>query len=309
MRWRERAIVAFDTETTGLLPFGGDRIIEFAAVRMWLAPDGSVARTEPFTRLVNPGIPIPRKVTELTGISDATVAGAPPFSTIASEVHTLLSDAVTVAHNYPFDLAFLTGELRAAGLGWPAPLAEIDTVDLSIAKFPEERTHKLGDLCARLGIPLVGAHRAEADAAATGACFAALARRHEVDDELQTLLDWARAIGRPPDDGALAVDTRCRVVFAAGRHHGAPVADHPVELAWMATAKVLGPQGWGWRFSDATRRWARRWLDVRGAGRSPTSPKVPHATDWVLDSCALPDRAPERAPSRGRDDLHLRTVN
>lgn len=304
MRWRDRPIVAFDTETTGLFPFGGDRVIEFAAVRMWLGKDGRVERSEPSVFLVNPGIPVPRKVTEITGIDDAALAKAPAFAAVARDVHALLSDAVTVAHNYPFDLGFLTMEFRLAGLDWPGPLAEIDTVDLSMAHFKSERTHKLSDLCARLGVPLVGAHRAEADAAACGHCLVQLTARHQIDDDLQTLLDWAGAIGRPPEDGALAVDVRGRVVFRTGRHAGEPVRDHPVELAWMERAKERGPDGWQWRFGEPTRRWIRRWLGVRGAGRSPTAPKTPHVTDWALDSCVVPDRGPERSRP---DDLELRS--
>ncbi len=74
MQWRRHPIVAFDTETTGLEPFAGDRIIEFAAVVLELGPDGRVARREDHSFLVNPGIPIPRKVTEITGIADHHVA-------------------------------------------------------------------------------------------------------------------------------------------------------------------------------------------------------------------------------------------
>jgi DNA polymerase III epsilon subunit family exonuclease len=295
--------VAFDTETTGLQPFGGDRVIEFAAVRLWLGRDGRVERTEPSVWLVNPGIPVPRKVTEITGIDDAAVAQAAPFTAIAADVAALLHDAVTVAHNYPFDLSFLTMELRNAGREWPGPLAEIDTVDLSMSLFPSERGHRLADLCARLDVPLVGAHRAVNDAAATGQCLVQLLARHQVDDDLQTLLDWAGAIGRPPEDGALAIDTRNRVVFRQGELAGRPVADHPVELAWMERARERGPDGWRWKFDASTRRWIRRWLGVRGSGRVPTPPRNPHASNWELDSCVVPDRRHERP----RDaDLELR---
>ncbi len=81
MNWKDVPIVAFDTETTGLNPHDGDRVIEFAAVKIWADENGHVARVEPYEKLFNPGIPIPRKVTEITGIDDDTVADAPEFET------------------------------------------------------------------------------------------------------------------------------------------------------------------------------------------------------------------------------------
>lgn len=301
MQWRHHPVVAFDTETTGLEPFGGDRIIEFAAVVFELGPDGRVARREDHSFLVNPGIPIPRKVTEITGIADHHVADKPSFHDIAPRVRDLLAGAVTVAHNYPFDLAFLTQELQRVGLHWPEPLAEIDTVDLSMACFPEARSHRLSDLCERLDVPLDNAHRATDDAAACGLCFVNLARRHDVPDDLQDMLDWARAIGRPPEEGPIGVDAHGRAVFTEGPHAGEPVARHPVHLQWVTAARARTPAGWGWRHPASARRWARRWLEVRGAGRARQHPKSFHEQDWVTDSCIAV--APEADPGKPRETL------
>lgn len=285
MKWKHRPVVAFDTETTGLEPFNGDRIIEFAAVVLHLSDNGEVVREERHAWLLNPGIAIPKKVQRITGITDEDVADQPRFEEIAEQVRDLLSGAVTVAHNYPFDLAFLTQELRNVGLSWPEPLAEVDTVDLSIKLYDDERGHKLEDLCRRLDVQLDGAHRASNDAAACGRCFAELARRHHVDDDLQAMLDWSNAIGRPPENGPLGTDDSGRVVFLEGEHANAPVADHPIHLAWMDKARERGIDGWRWRFPESTRRWIRRWLDVRGSGRARTSAKSVRAEDWAIDVC------------------------
>src|SRR5688572_11773414 len=110
MKWKHLRVVAFDTETTGLDPFGGDRIIEVALVILRLGDDGRVTEATSTAHFVNPGIPIPRKVTELTGIKDADVASAPTFAQLAGELAEVFAGAVAVAHNYPFDLAFLTQE-------------------------------------------------------------------------------------------------------------------------------------------------------------------------------------------------------
>ena len=187
MKWKSLPIVAFDTETTGLEPFGGDRIIEFAAVILRLDEDGRVADRIDKSYLINPERPIPRKVTEITGISEADVIDAPPFADVVEHIHGLFVDAITVAHNYPFDMGFLSAEFERTGRHWPEPLAEVDTVDLSMKVFPDARSHKLSDLSDRLDVRLERAHRATDDAAACGYAFTEVLRRHghDVADDLQ----------------------------------------------------------------------------------------------------------------------------
>ncbi|MCB9681655.1 MAG: 3'-5' exonuclease [Alphaproteobacteria bacterium] len=290
MKWKDLSIVAFDTETTGLDPYGGDRVIEVALVVFQLGADGRVAEQTSFSRFCNPGMPIPRKVTEITGIRDEDVAGQPPFAEIAPEIAERFRGALTVAHNYPFDLAFLSREFDLAGLPWREPLAAIDTVDVSMKHFPDARSHKLGDVARRLDVVLDGAHRAANDAEACGRCFIELARRHQVADDLQALLDWADAIGRPPEDGPLEVDIYGVPVFADGPHKGEFVAEHPIHLAWMEKARVRRAHGWDYLYPESTRRWVRRFLDVRAAGRARQQPKSFRATDWVIDPCITRSR-------------------
>jgi len=285
VKWKHLPIVAFDTETTGLEPLGGDRIIEFAAVEFRLGPDGRIVDEIRHSWLVNPGMPIPRKVQRITGIGDADVASQPPFEAIADDVCRLLGGAITVAHNFPFDLAFVTQELARIGRVWPDPLAEVDTVDLSLRVFADDKGHKLEDLARRLEIPLEGAHRAVNDALACGRAFCALVRQKGIDDELQAMLDWAGAIGQPPEDGPLVAAGGGRVVFRDGEHEGQAVGDHPIHLAWMEKARERVDGAWRWRYPDSTRRWIRRWLDVRGSGRSRQGAKSVRAEDWGLDSC------------------------
>jgi DNA polymerase III epsilon subunit family exonuclease len=293
MKWKHLPVVAFDTETTGLEPFGGDRIIEIAMVTFTLDPaTGRVVDRQEWSQLLNPEREIPRKVTEITGISEKEVARAPRFADVAGRVREVLANAITVAHNYPFDLAFLTREfdlLRQQtgdpAMIWPEPLAEVDTVDLSMRCFPDAKSHKLSDLAERLQVGLDRAHRATDDAAACGLSFLELVRRHQADDDLQQMLDWANAIGRPPEDGPFGPDPHGQLVFLEGPHQGKPVTQHPIHLAWMDKARVRGPRGWQWRYSDAVRRWARRWLEVRGAGRAKQGQKSFHPSDWAPDPC------------------------
>jgi DNA polymerase III epsilon subunit family exonuclease len=298
LRWKHLPIVAFDTETTGLEPFGGDRVIEFAAVVFRLDADGQVADRTDHSFLVNPEREIPRKVTEITGISDGDVVDAPRFNEVAGKIRELLAGAVTIAHNYPFDLAFLTSEFKRIDWAWPEPLAEIDTVDVSRRSFPDARKHRLGDLCERLGVSLDNAHRATDDAAACGECFLSLARRKEVDNDLQAMLDWANAIGRPPEDGPFGMGRDGRLRFLEAPYEGQAVADHPLHLAWMEKAIHRVNGDWQSRYPDSVRRWIRRWLDVRGSGRAKLNPKSFHSDDWVLDPGITTDRRPRRLPRR-----------
>jgi DNA polymerase III epsilon subunit family exonuclease len=290
MKWKHLNVVAFDTETTGLDPFSGDRIIEVGLVVLRLGPDGAVVDREEHVHLVNPGIPIPKTITGITGITDADVVNAPPFSELAEALARRFAGSIAVAHNYPFDLGFLTVEFERAGIDWYEPLAAIDTVDLSMKLFPEARSHKLSDLTKRLNVTLDNAHRASADALACGQCFVELARKHGVPDDLQSLLDWASAIGRPPEDGPLDVDPYGLPVFRDGPHEGEQVLAHPLHLAWMEKARVRTTDGWRWRTPESTRRWIRRWLDVRCAGRAKQNPKSFRSQDWVIDPCITDDR-------------------
>lgn len=296
MKWKHLPIVAFDTETTGLEPFGGDRVIELAAVVLTLDEQGRVVERRDWSKLINPERDIPRKVTEITGIDASHVATAPRFEDVAEEVRELLASGVTIAHNYPFDLAFLTREFdevnRRTGdprMRWPEPLAEVDTVDLSIRCFPDARSHKLSDLAERTSVQLERAHRATDDAAACGYAFVELVRRFGIDDDLQRMLDWANAIGRPPEQGPIGPDANGRIVFHEGPHQNQSIAAHPIHLAWMDKARVKVEGEWRWKYSDSVRRWIRRWLEVRGAGRARQGQKGFHASDWTTDPCiALP---------------------
>lgn len=294
MDWRKLRIVAFDTETTGLSPFDGDRVIEFAAVELFVDSHGRVVRTIPHAMLFNPGIPIPSKVVQLTGIDDAKVAKEPPFEERARAVRELLANSVCIAHNFPFDRSFLSVELQRAGLNWPDPVGEIDTVDLSIRHFPEAQSHKLGDLARRLDIRLDEAHRATHDAEACGRAFVEMARQSDAPSDLQGMLDWADALGHPPENPHIRVGPQGIAVFAEGPHAGQPVERHPVTLHWMTLAKTRQDGRWQYRYPESLRRWASRFLKVRGAGRARQAPKSSGPDDWGIDSNALPLPPPSR---------------
>lgn len=193
MPWFDLPIVAFDTETTGLNPESGDRVIEFAAVVFRINPRLEVVEERTHTQLFSFSRSLAPIITQITGLTDADLRGAPPFSAHATAIHSLLSSGILIAHNITFDRRFLTAEFERVGLHWPKTLAEIDTLKLSRAAFPGVRGHKLTQVVQRLGLPMARAHRADADARATGLVFLSLARQAPLDtDDVSALDAWAQ---------------------------------------------------------------------------------------------------------------------
>lgn len=155
--------VVFDTETTGLLPHKDD-VVQIGAVRVL---GGRIIESEEIDVLVDPGRPIPAASTRVHGISDAMVRGAPDFTTAGRQFHRFCADAVIVAHNAPFDMAFMHRHAEQMGVEWSHPV--LDTVLLSAVVFGAGETHTLDALCDRLDITIPDhlRHTALGDARAT----------------------------------------------------------------------------------------------------------------------------------------------
>jgi DNA polymerase III epsilon subunit family exonuclease len=158
----------FDLETTGLHRVE-DRITELAAIR--LSVHGEVARME---SLVNPGIPIPAKATEITGITDEDVAGAPREAEVLRAFAEFCRGSVLAAHNIEFDAAFVSNGADRHGIEVEA-IRLLDTLEMARGKpgrdglipRPEVANYKLGTLTKALGIRHNDAHRAMSDVEAT----------------------------------------------------------------------------------------------------------------------------------------------
>ncbi len=152
-------IIVFDFETTGLSP-RNNRVIEIGAVRI----RGDVIEDE-FSVLINPGILIPTRITEITGITTAMVRGEPKFVDVAQSFLDFIGDAPIAAHNASFDVSFLREELARCGLSWKGPV--LDTLTFARKAYPSLKSHRLGAVCRHVGISLKEAHRALHDARAT----------------------------------------------------------------------------------------------------------------------------------------------
>jgi DNA polymerase-3 subunit epsilon len=185
--WREIRIAALDVETTGF-DSAKDRVIEIGIIEMC---NGEVI--DRYNRLVNPGIPIPRAVRELTGISEDDLVDAPPFSAIADEVRARLDGRCVVAYNLDFDRGFVTAELDRCALSWPEG-PTLDPLIFARALLPDTVKKRLGDVAAHLGVDLVEAHRAGDDAEAAGRVLYAFGDRlpHDLDKLLTLQVQWDR---------------------------------------------------------------------------------------------------------------------
>ena len=150
------AFVCIDTETSGLKP-DRDRLIEVGLVRV----EGGVVVGE-FRSLINPQLPLPRIITEITGITDEDVREAPTFDEIAPELAPLLEGALFVAHNAEFDYGFLKHEFARVGV--ELSLSRLCTVRLSRMLYPEHRRHDLSSIILRYGFSIEHRHRAFDDA-------------------------------------------------------------------------------------------------------------------------------------------------
>lgn len=148
-----------DIETTGGFP-SQHGITEIAIVLMNGAEVEGV-----FESLINPGQPIPPFIANMTGISDAMVAMAPPFEEQAEKIYRLLSDRIFVAHNVNFDHSFVKYYLQQAGYQLQVP--KICTIRLARKVFPGLKKYGLGHLTRSLDIPITHRHRAGGDARAT----------------------------------------------------------------------------------------------------------------------------------------------
>ncbi|MFP7447355.1 helicase C-terminal domain-containing protein [Weissella cibaria] len=131
-----------------------------------------------FSTLVNPGEQIPRNITQLTGITQNMVKGAPFFEDVAMTLHAMLQGTIFVAHNVNFDLPFLNAEFERVGLTALKSTA-IDTVPLSQILWPTAPGYRLVDMTNYLSLEHNHPHQADSDALATGELLIAILKRAE----------------------------------------------------------------------------------------------------------------------------------
>lgn len=138
--------IVLDTETTGLSPQGGDRLVEIGCVELINhIPTGKHHHV-----YINPERSMPEEAFRVHGLGDDFLADKPLFKTVAEEFRAFIGDATLVIHNAPFDMGFLNAELERAGLS-RLTNEVIDTVMVARQKHPGARV-SLDALCKHYGI-------------------------------------------------------------------------------------------------------------------------------------------------------------
>ena len=163
--------IVFDLETTGLNP-ASEEITEIAAVRV---VEGEIR--DSFQTYVNPHKPIPAEITELTGISDETVADAPDLDKAVPEFLAWAGEGryPLVAHNAGFDMGFLRTACQRLGI--EREFTSIDTLEMSRLMLPHMHKFKLNILAKELQVGPFEHHRASEDAAVLGRIYVKLLKR------------------------------------------------------------------------------------------------------------------------------------
>lgn len=138
--------IVLDTETTGLDPLAGHRVVELGCVEL----ENTVATGRSFHCYFNPEMTMPAGAEEIHGLSDAFLADKPLFADKVEEFLAFIGDARLVIHNAQFDIGFLNAELERAGR--PRLTNEyVDTVTVARRKFPGQRV-SLDALCERFSV-------------------------------------------------------------------------------------------------------------------------------------------------------------
>jgi DNA polymerase III subunit epsilon len=139
--------IIFDTETTGLSPAGGDRMVEIGCIEMV----GRVETGRHFHCYFNPGRLMPSEAEAVHGLSDIFLSDKPSFSEKVDELLEFIGDSPLVAHNAGFDFGFLNHELERCGRPAVCLSRMVDTLMLARSRHPGAK-HSLDALCTRFGV-------------------------------------------------------------------------------------------------------------------------------------------------------------
>ena len=201
----EDTYVVFDLETTGFSPVN-NRIIEIGAVKVC---EGKI--TERFSTFVNPQVPIPFKIEELTSIRDDMVLDAPLIEDVLPKFLEFCDGAIMVAHNAGFDMSFISKNCERQGL--PCDYTVIDTVALARVLMPQLNRFKLDTVAKALKISLENHHRAVDDAACTAEIFVKfieMLKERGIQD-----LDGANELGNTSVENIRKLPSHHAIILAA----------------------------------------------------------------------------------------------
>jgi DNA polymerase III subunit epsilon len=218
--------IVFDTETTGLSPAGGDRMVEIGCVEMF----NRVETGRTFHSYFNPGRPMPSEAEAVHGLSDRFLSDKPGFHERCEELLAFIGDSPMVAHNASFDFGFINHELGQCGRPLVCTSRMIDTLVLARQKFPGAK-HSLDALCTRFGVDRSQRlkHGALLDAQLLAQVYVELTGGRQIG---LTLV--AELIEDAPADGAASEAAPIAIPVRPPRPHGPSEEELARHAAFMA---------------------------------------------------------------------------
>jgi DNA polymerase-3 subunit epsilon len=219
--------IVFDTETTGLSPLAGDRIVEIGCVEL-------VNRVETgrhFHAYFNPDRPMPSGAEAVHGLSDTFLADKPRFHEVAEDLVDFLGDCPLVAHNASFDFGFLNHELNNCGRPLVCLSRMVDTLQIARARHPGAK-HSLDALCTRFGVDrsLRIKHGALIDAQLLAQCYVELTGGRQIGFGLDQIV--AEPIGA---EFAEADPSRITIEIRPPRPHAPSAEELAAHAEFLAT--------------------------------------------------------------------------
>lgn len=220
--------IIFDTETTGLDPRSGDRLVEIGCVEMV----NRVLTGRTFHGYFNPGRPMPAAAEAVHGLSDIFLADKPLFSARVHELLEFIGDAPLVAHNAGFDFGFLDAEFTLCSLDPICRSRMIDTVALAKVRHPGAKL-SLDALCTRYGIDRSHRtfHGALLDAELLAQVYVELTGGRQIGLELA-------GVSRGALVTAVATTPPRQRSFRPARPHAASELELAAHAAFMTTVKA-----------------------------------------------------------------------
>ncbi len=217
--------IVLDTETTGLDPVSGDRIVEIGCIELI----NHLPTGENYHQYVNPERDVPAESFRIHGLSEAFLGDFPIFASIADQFLDFIGDDKIVAHNASFDMKFVNAELARLGFA-PIPMSRaVDTVQIARSRFPGAGA-SLDDLCRRFGVDNTSRtlHGALLDADLLAAVYIDLIGAREPGLDLT-----ARSVGSE------TVTQRGEKTFRPPRPHAVSVAEGEAHEAFLG--KITDP--------------------------------------------------------------------
>ena len=222
--------IVFDTETTGLSPAGGDRMVEIGCIEMI----GRVETGRHFHCYFNPERPMPSEAEAVHGLSDIFLSDKPRFAEMVEDLLEFVGDSPLVAHNASFDFGFLNHELERCGRRAICLSRMVDTLVLARTRHPGAK-HSLDALCTRYGVDRSQRikHGALLDAQLLAQVYVELTGGRQIGLGLVTELGSSAATNGGP--AQLAAD---RIVRPARPHFASPAE---IERHRSFVAKIVNP--------------------------------------------------------------------